>query len=166
MPIGNIDSFPEPTLEAWRNAAEKALKGANFDETLRSKTADGNIIEPLYERVIDVASLGRAAPATPWAIIQKMDHVDPVEANKQALDDLMNGATGVAMVFADAHSARGFGMVAEADTFDVALDNIDLTAIKLHIEPGPRGKKTQELFSDYAKRAGYDMSKLLSLIHI
>ena len=160
MPVETNIKFPDPSMENWRQAAEKALKGADFDETLLSKTADDLTINPLYERNETATPINRAAPATPWAVIQKMDHVDPVEANKQALDDLMNGATGIAMVFADAHSARGFGMVAEADTFDVALDNIDLTAIKLHIEPGPRGKKTQELFSNFAKRAGYDISKL------
>ncbi|MEP1443735.1 MAG: methylmalonyl-CoA mutase family protein, partial [Hyphomicrobiales bacterium] len=160
MPVETNIAFPEPSMENWRAAAEKALKGADFDETLRSKTADSLTINPLYERAEDATQVSRVAPATPWSVVQKMDHTDPAEANSQALDDLMNGATGIAMVFADVHSARGFGLVAEADTFDAALDNIDLTAIKLHIEPGPRGKKTQQLFSEYAKRAGYDTSKL------
>ncbi|MEO0924069.1 MAG: methylmalonyl-CoA mutase family protein [Pseudomonadota bacterium] len=152
--------FPKADMTMWRTAAEKALKGADFEETLLSKTADGLILNPLYERTQKAIPVTRANPATPWIVVQKMDHIDPVIANKQALEDLMNGTTGLAMVFADAHSARGFGMVAEPETFDVSFDNIDLTAITLHIEPGPRGKKTQALFADYVKRAGYDATKL------
>ena len=117
MPVETNIEFPDPSMENWRQAAEKALKGADFDETLRSQTLDGLTINPLYERDANATPINRAAPATPWAVIQKMDHVDPTEANSQALDDLMNGASGIAMVFADAHSARGFGMVAEANTF-------------------------------------------------
>lgn len=147
-------------MGAWRQAAEKALKGADFDETLLSKTADDLPIEPLYERRNDRKPIARPHGATPWTIFQKMDHVDPDAANVQAHEDLMNGATGLAMVFADAHSAHGFGLTAEAEAFDRALDGIDLTAIALRLEPGPRGKKTQELFADYVKRSGYDASKL------
>ena len=140
MAVETDISFPDPSMENWRQAAEKALKGEDFDATLRTSTADGLTIDPLYDRAGDSSPLARTAPSTPWTIVQKMDHTDPSEANAQALADLMNGATGLAMVFADAHSARGYGMIAEAETFDAALDEIDLNAIALHIEPGPRGK--------------------------
>lgn len=153
-------SFPDPSMEAWHAAAEKALKGADFDKTLRSKTPDGLTIEPLYDRACGKAPISRPNGASPWTLVQKMDHVEPKAANEQAIEDLMNGVTGLAMVFADSHTARGYGLVAEPDTFDVALDGIDLNAIHLRLEPGPRGKKTQELFADYIKRAGYDAAKL------
>ena len=48
MPVETNIKFPNPSMENWRQAAEKALKGADFDETLRSQTADGLTINPLY----------------------------------------------------------------------------------------------------------------------
>ncbi|MEP3524715.1 MAG: methylmalonyl-CoA mutase family protein [Hyphomicrobiales bacterium] len=160
MAIETDIKFPEPTMDTWRVAAEKALKGADFDSALRSKTADTLPIEPLYERRTQSAPLARPNGAAPWTLVQKMDHIDPLAANTQAREDLMNGVTGLAMVFADSHTARGFGLSAEAQTFDVALEDIDLNAIHLRLEPGPRGKKTQTLFADYVKRAGYEPSSL------
>ncbi|MEP5779312.1 MAG: methylmalonyl-CoA mutase family protein [Hyphomicrobiales bacterium] len=160
MAIETDIKFPEPTMDTWRVAAEKALKGADFDSVLRSKTADTLPIEPLYERRPQSAPLARPNGAAPWTLVQKIDHIDPLAANAQAREDLMNGATGLAMVFADSHTARGFGLSAEAQTFDVALEDIDLNAIHLRLEPGPRGKKTQTLFADYVKRAGYEPSRL------
>ena len=160
MAIETDIKFPEPTKDAWRAAAEKALKGADFDTVLRSQTADGLSIEPLYDRIKESRPLARRNGASPWTLVQKVDHIDPQAANKQAQDDLMNGATGLALVFADSHTARGFGLTADAKTVDTVLDSIDLTAIHLRLEPGPRGKKTQELFADYVKRAGYEPAKL------
>jgi methylmalonyl-CoA mutase len=41
--------FPPASRDEWLALVEKALKGAPF-ETLRSKTYDGLIFEPAYER--------------------------------------------------------------------------------------------------------------------
>ena len=42
--------------------------------------------------------------------MQRVDHPDPAAANAQALDDLHNGATGLALIFAGSVSANGFGL--------------------------------------------------------
>jgi len=160
MAIETHTTFPEPTYDAWRKAAEKALNGDDFNAALQSQSTDGLTLEPLYERAVASTPLARPNGANPWVLVQKIDHIDPKAANQQAHEDLLNGATGLAMVFADSHTARGFGLTAEAETFDAALENIDLNAIHLRLEPGPRGKKTQELFADYVKHAGYDPAKL------
>ena len=58
--------------------------------------------------------------------MQRVDHPDPGVANGQALQDLENGATGLALVFARAPSARGYGLVAEsADALEQALGGRD-----------------------------------------
>lgn len=152
--------FPQASMSDWHLAAEKALEGAEFDAALTSRSADHLLIKPLYERVKDAVPLARPNGATPWTLVQKMDHTDPKAANTLAREDLLNGATGLAMVFADAHTARGFGLEAAPETFDQALDGIDLNAIHLRLEPGPRGKKTQTLFADYCKRMGYEAAAL------
>ncbi len=41
------EGFEPASHEAWMRLVEKTLKGAAF-ETLRSRTADGLVIEPLY----------------------------------------------------------------------------------------------------------------------
>lgn len=160
MAIETKTAFPESSCAAWRREAEASLKGADFETALRSRTADNLSIEPLYERARNRVPLPRPNAATPWTLVQRMDHIDAQAANRQALDDLENGATGLAMVFADSHTARRYGLEAAPDTFDRALQDIDLAAIRLRLEPGPRGKKTQALFADYAKRAGYDPAAL------
>ena len=44
--------FPAATQERWRKLTEAALKGADFDKKLVSRTYDGLKIEPLYPRAV------------------------------------------------------------------------------------------------------------------
>ena len=129
--------FPPTTEYDWRKLVEAALKGADFDKRLVSRTYDGLRVEPLYPRAHDAAPVaGRAA--VPWQVVQRVDHPDPAEANKQALADLENGATGLALVFAGAPAARGYGLVAEtADALERALAGVMLDLIGLRIESAP-----------------------------
>jgi methylmalonyl-CoA mutase len=85
------------------------LKGAAF-EKLTSKTYDGLTIEPIYPRDAGAMPLAGRAPAAPWQIMQRIDHPDPVQANRIALQELENGATGLEVEFAGGTGARGFGV--------------------------------------------------------
>lgn len=42
--------FSERTYEEWRAAAEKALKGKPFEQTLKTRTLEGITLEPLYTK--------------------------------------------------------------------------------------------------------------------
>src|SRR5262245_3753450 len=85
--------FPPTTEADWRKLVENALKGAAFDRRLVSKTYDGLRIKPLYPRAAGALAIsGRSA--VPWQVIQRVDHPNAKAANKQALNDLENGATG------------------------------------------------------------------------
>ena len=121
--------FPPTTEQDWRKLVEAALKGASFDKRLVSQTYDGLRVDPLYPRAQGAAAVaGRAA--VPWQVTQRVDHPDPATANGQALQDLENGATGLALVFAGAPSARGYGLAAEtADALDQALAGVMLDLI-------------------------------------
>ncbi len=129
--------FPPTTEQDWRKLVEAALKGADFDKRLVSRTYDGLRVEPLYPRVHDAAPIaGRAA--MPWQVLQRVDHPDPGGANGQALQDLENGATGLALVLAGAPAARGYGLAAEtADALEQALSGVMLDLIALRIETAP-----------------------------
>lgn len=120
-------TFPPATEEDWRAQVEKVLKGASF-ERLISTTHDGLRIQPLYHRVADAAPVVGRAPGKPWTILQRVDHPDPAQANAQALDDLENGATGLALVFTGAIGAYGYGLDGSEAALERALEGVHLDA--------------------------------------
>src|SRR5215467_5511809 len=108
--------FPPATHEQWRKLVEGVLKGAPFDKRLVARTYDGLAIEPLYARRPEAQPVAGRAPGLPWAIMQRVDHPDPAAANAEALHDLENGATGLALVFAGSIGAYGHGLAASEET--------------------------------------------------
>ena len=74
--------------DGWVKLAQKALKGADFHESLISKTDDAIAIEPLYERRRNALLTPRKNPSKPWHIVQRIDDPDPVRANRQLLEEL------------------------------------------------------------------------------
>ena len=79
--------FAPQGREQWRALAEKALNGASFDAALTSRTDDGIVVQPLYERAA-ARPCPRVDPASRWAVVQRVDDPDPERANAQALDDI------------------------------------------------------------------------------
>ncbi|HVT49153.1 MAG TPA: methylmalonyl-CoA mutase family protein, partial [Vicinamibacterales bacterium] len=135
-PLKLAAEFPAATQEQWRKLTEAALKGASFDK-LVSQTYDGLRLQPLYPRARDARAVaGRAAQA--WQVLQRADHPDPKTANKQALDDLENGASGLALIFAGAPAAHGYGVaINNAGDLDRALDGVMLDIVSLRLETAP-----------------------------
>ena len=76
--------FADSSIEQWRAVAEKALRGASFDETLVSHTDDAITYGPLYERREDARILSRCDSASPWRIVQRVDDPDTDRAAAQA----------------------------------------------------------------------------------
>lgn len=101
--------FAPTTYDDWRELVDVALKRVPF-EKLVSTTYDGLKIDPIYPRARSAASIVGRAPAAPWQIMQRVDHPDAAAANRQALHDLENGATGLEIEFAGGPGARGFGV--------------------------------------------------------
>jgi methylmalonyl-CoA mutase len=153
-PLVLAGEFPPATRDAWLKLVGGVLKGAPF-ERLVGKTADGLAIQPLYARAKDAPVVAGRAASTPWQIMQRVDHPDPAEANKQALIDLENGATGLSLVFAAGNGARGFGLPATADAIDHALQDIHLDAgIAIEFQIGPESKSAPALLAEVLKRRG------------
>ncbi len=119
--------FPAATREQWRKLVDAVLKGAPFDR-LESRTRDGLTIEPLYEPAGGAQPVVGRPPSAAWTLMQRVDHPDPAAANAQALDDLENGATGLALVFAGAVTANGFGLDASVATLARVLEGVRLDA--------------------------------------
>ena len=128
--------FPQASYEDWRELVDGVLKGASF-EKLISKTYDDLKIEPIYRRARNAVLVGSRTAAAPWQIMQRIDHPDPAKANKIALHDLENGATGLEIEFAGGSGARGFGVVdAAPDTLKKLFDGAVLDAeISIALNP-------------------------------
>ena len=99
------DGFEPAGPAAWRDAAERALRGADFSR-LVSRTPDGFELQPLYQAGAGHSLAGRPA-AEPWRIVAAADHTDPATANRQILRDLETGASSISVAFAHAPSAGG-----------------------------------------------------------
>jgi methylmalonyl-CoA mutase len=119
--------FPAATREQWRKLVGAVLKGAPFDR-LESRTPDGLTIEPLYEPAAGALPVTGRAPGAAWTLMQRVDHPDAAVANAQALDDLRNGATGLALVFAGSATANGFGIDGSTATLARLLEGVKFDA--------------------------------------
>jgi methylmalonyl-CoA mutase len=130
--------FPAWSEADWRKAAEAALKGKGLD-SLASRTADGIRIEPLYAPAGGPRPLG---PSAPWRVMARLDHPDARQANDQALEDLAGGADGLAIAFAGAVGAHGFGLKAfDPATLHAAFDGLRFDGgalFELDLWPSPR----------------------------
>ncbi|MBZ9654313.1 methylmalonyl-CoA mutase subunit beta [Phyllobacterium lublinensis] len=137
--------------ETWVKLAQKALKGADFSETLISKTDDNIAIEPLYGRRRNAKLTPRKDPSQPWHIVQRVDDPDPVRANRQLLEDLENGATGISLVFEGAPNAFGFGLPSTREAVDKVLYGVHLDMIHLRMDVHPKSRACADWFVDYMR---------------
>ena len=148
--------FQPATYDDWRKLVDGVLKGAPF-EKLTAKTSDGLKIEPIYPRAQGAAPIAGRAPAAPWQIMQRIDHPDAALANAQALHDLENGATGLALVFAGANGAYGFGLEPSAQAVEKVLDGVFIDAgISIELQVGPQSRMAAIHVAEYVKRRGLD----------
>ena len=140
-PISFADVFPEATEAQWRARVDAVLKGAPF-EKLQGRTYDGLTISPLYARLLEERPRAVKAGEPGWARLVRVDNPDPVEANRQALADLENGATGLHIVFQGAPGAYGFGLPAGRAALEQALEGVALdVGLPMELDLGPQ---TQE----------------------
>ncbi|MEW9668802.1 methylmalonyl-CoA mutase family protein [Ammoniphilus sp. 3BR4] len=161
-----FEEFSIPTYDEWRQAAEKALKGASFDEKLVTQTYEGIEIHPLYrqeniQNLPHAGSLPGFAPyvrgtrtlgylARPWEVAQEIKAPTPKEFNRQARHDLERGQTMLNLVLdkpslsgmdpdqADMGEVMTHGLsIFSLEDLETALDGIDLERIPVYIQAGP-----------------------------
>jgi methylmalonyl-CoA mutase len=143
--------FPPATYDNWRKLVDGVLKGAPFDKLI-GKTADGLKIDPIYTRAHDATPIAGRGSAMPWQIMQRIDHTDPAQANAQALQDLINGANGLTLVFEGSNAARGFGLPPTREALTRALDGVYLEAdIAIEFEVSPHGRDIGEHLAELLK---------------
>lgn len=119
----------------WRKLAEKALKGADFDETLTTRTDDGLRYGPIYRRRTDADTIARADAARPWLIAGRLDDPDAERAAGQAADEIANGADQLVLVMGGTHGAYGYGLCQPAGpTLGRLLAPLDLANVSIRLE--------------------------------
>jgi methylmalonyl-CoA mutase len=151
--------FPAATRDQWLKLVENVLKGAPFEKKLVSRTYDGISIQPLYERAKDAKRITGRPDGEPWSVLQRIDFRDPKEANKQALRDLENGATGLTLVLPGAIGNYGFALPASKQALAQALDQVWLDAIDIELDIGPASKDAPYWLAEIAKERDIDPAK-------
>jgi methylmalonyl-CoA mutase len=153
--------FP-PTSEAeWRRLVETALKGAAFDTRLVSRTYDGLRVQPLYQRAAGAKPVIGRMPGSAWALVQRVDHPDPVAANAQALQDLENGATGLVLVMTSSVSANGYGLDPSPDTLARVLKEVQLDAgITIDFDLNPATSTVPQYFTALVKNRKFSPASI------
>ena len=94
----HFDEFPDISTEEWESVIEKDLKGKDYKEVLRWNSGEG--VEPLpFYRMEHLADLDHKQDSVlrsgEWKIIEVVESDDVTSANKEALQALENGATGL-----------------------------------------------------------------------
>lgn len=151
--------FPAATRDEWLKLVESVLKGAPFEKKLVSKTYDGISIQPLYERAKDAKRVAGRPDGEPWTVMQRIDLRDPKEANKQALRDLENGATGLTLVFPGAIGNYGFALPASKQALAQTLDQVWLDAADIELDIGPASKDAPYWLAEITRERGIDPAK-------
>ncbi len=141
--------------DTWRALADKALAGAPF-EMLRTPVPDGGraLTHPLDPLILakPATYAGRAVLGR-WDVVQRVDWTQG--AAPQAREDLENGATALALVFAGAPSSHGRGLTADSvEALDAALKGVRLDGCPLYVEPGAFGLEALALLAALARRRG------------
>jgi methylmalonyl-CoA mutase len=144
----------------WLALVAKALGGADFDKSMLSHTDDQIRIDPLYERARDVAPSGRIDPRKCWSIVQRVDDTDPQRANRQALEDIENGATGLAIIFEGAPNAFGYGLPGTAEALLRTLEGVSLDKTHLRIDVHPASRMSVDWLVELLTRRRADPAKL------
>ncbi len=127
----------------WRALAEKAL-GDRALATLETSTPEGLRLQPLYPRSTQALPPISRQMEGAWAIAQRVDHPDPVQANRLALIDLEGGANALTLVFAG-ETARGYGLPLTAEALATALDGVELDLIQLRLDAGAGAAEAMRL---------------------
>jgi len=149
-----MGSFDPRSHDDWVGVATKALKTTPFDK-LKSTTADGIVIEPIYEGNPAPAPLGARVAGAPWAIVARIDIPCNKTANAQVLDDLVGGASGLDLVTAESPNAHGFGLTISCDgCVKTLLSGVHLDLIPIRVDAGHRSAEVAKLLLAVATEQG------------
>jgi len=146
--------FPAQTPASWTALAEKALRGADFDDTLGRTTIDDIKRGPAFFARPAGSHAVDGAPRDlhlPWGMRQTLVEATPEAANTAALDDLMGGVSELELRL---DPTGEFGLKAnDIELLDAALKGVDLTLAPIHLDSlGGQGHHAHLLLTLFARR--------------
>lgn len=176
--------FPYPTYEEWRAESEKALKGANWEKSLLTKTYEDIQLQPMY-RMEDIEGIThcdsapgsypfvRGTSATgyltkPWEICQECDEPLASAFRDVVLHELNKGGTAVNIVLdkatklgldVDKSDAALVGKGLSVSTLEdvqQALSGVNLEQIPVFLPAGPSSVQLIGLLIAFMKANGQD----------
>jgi len=138
--------FPHISQPEWEQQAASTLKSDSIDR-LVTKSLDDIEIQPIYATpqeafaTLDTRSgKPKAWEDAPWDIVQRADIPDISATNRQILDDLKNGATGIAMVLPGTPTAGAYGVpVSDVKDIKLLMNGVELDLISLRLDAGADG---------------------------
>ncbi len=164
---------PEAAEAQWRRLAEKALGGAPV-ATLNTALDTRAQVAPLHtslsaaEKALasghpGAAPFARATSATPrsWQVLQLVDRRDADEANRQAREDLENGADGLWLEL-PAGPPYGGGALALRNLagLERVLADIPFHETAIYLAPGAQSLPVIALFLALARKRGVALDTL------
>lgn len=160
-----MEGFSAPERAQWLALVEKALKGADFERRLVSRTADGLRIAPLYGRAERPSGLSEQQPGAapylrgasaatitpPWDIRQVHGDTDAAAANAAILEDLEGGATSLKLLIA---SEGRIGLGPDASTLGAALKGVMLDVCPIALEAAEETVAAAAVLAELWQAAG------------
>jgi methylmalonyl-CoA mutase len=130
-----FENFKKPTKEEWIEILKKELKGADFDKSLQKYDVIEDIKYPSFFHQNDIKIPNEVPGQFPfkraltkdlndWSIVSNVGVMNEKNANKKALNHLMNGSTALYFTF---YIENKINLV-------VLLNNIECQYIKLYFE--------------------------------
>ncbi len=154
-----FSEFQPATYEQWYAEAVKLLKGAPFDKKMYTKTPEGIVLKPIYNRAdVDfepsLPGYGDYVRGTkvdgnkvePWLVSQELSAGTPEQFNKKILSALNKGQTSVEIVL-DCASANAVDAdksevckvgkkglsISCAEDFKTALKGVEVECVDINI---------------------------------
>ncbi|PHS25971.1 MAG: hypothetical protein COA84_06890 [Robiginitomaculum sp.] len=140
--------FPKSSLSDWRALADKALRGADFEDTLVRRTASGITRGPLRTSSDDPLNTGTPGafpfvrgikasldPHRPWHITQSFSMTDPTTANVAILEDLAGGVSAL-LLYLDPAGKKGIAVHTRKD-LQTVLAGVDLSIVPVLLQARP-----------------------------
>jgi len=170
--------FEAASREQWLALVDKAIKGADFEKKLVSKTEDGLRVEPIYVRgdalpasdgeMPGVAPFTRGTRAKVaglgWEIRQAIGVADPSEANTQIMAELHSGTNGIVLEV-EAPGQTGC-RIASAQEMATALRGVDMELAPVELRAGKSAQDTARLFLDALPLLGVKSGTLQAFLGV
>lgn len=118
-----FNEFSEVSAKQWKQKIQFDLKGADYNETLVTKTLEGIDIKPFYHKEgLKTFPTKKYSPS--WKIVHRIKVVDEADANEKAIEAFKNGVEAIEFV-----------IFSDKTALNLLLANINLNNVTIYFNP-------------------------------